>query len=153
MRWPLIGRTERIAAIACGARSAANECVSNSDVEGSGGMTDESATASAVGSPVVAAVRSQVPEFEEAFQAELDAEGPEMGAFQAMSVFATWLRERIDQSSEGPDVHRAFRVVEEIASNESGYPMGRALVTEFVEALTDHARAVPLKGPETLRRN
>jgi hypothetical protein len=116
-------------------------------------MTDESAPASAAGSPVIAAIRSQVPEFEEAFQAELGAEGPDMGAFQAMSVFATWLRERIDQSSEGPDVQRAFRAVEEIASGDSDYPMGRALVTEFVEALTDHARAVRLMGPETLRRH
>jgi hypothetical protein len=74
-----------------------------------------------------------------------------MGAFQAVSLFATWLMNRLDQSSLAPDVRHAFRVIEEIAANDSAYPLGRALVTEFVESLADHARAVRLMGPETLR--
>jgi hypothetical protein len=90
-----------------------------------------------------------VPEFDEPFQRELDAEGPAMGAFQAMSVFAGWLADRIETSPEDSDVQRAFRVVEEVASSD--YPMGRSLVTEFVEALRDNPRAVALMGSETLR--
>lgn len=116
-------------------------------------MADESTPATAIGSPVVAAIRSQIPEFEEAFQTELDAEGHEMGAFQAVGLFATWLRECLDQPSEATTVRRAFRVVEEIAANDRDYPMGRELVTEFVEVVADHARAVPLMGPETLRHH
>jgi hypothetical protein len=96
-------------------------------------MTNEPALASAIGSPVLAVIRSQVPEFEETFQRELDAEGPEMGAFQAMSEFARWLEDRMEAASPGEaDVQRAFRVVEEVAS--SNYVLGRALVTEFVRS-------------------
>ena len=113
-------------------------------------MSDEAPPASAIGSPTVEAIRNQVPEFEEAFRREFEAEGPEMGAFQAMGVFADWLEGRIEQSPGSPDVRRAFRVVEEIASSNH-YPMGRSLVTEFVEALRNNPRAVPLMGPETLR--
>ena len=113
-------------------------------------MTDESAPESAVGSPVVTAIRSQVPEFEEVFVRELGAESGEMGAFQAMSVFAEWLGERIEQSPAGPDVLRAFQTVEGIASS-SDYPLVRALVAEFVEVLWANPRAVPLMGPATLR--
>lgn len=78
-------------------------------------MSDEATPASAVGSPVVDAIRSLVPEFEEAFRKEFEAEGPGMGAFQAMSLFAEWLGSRIEQSPDGTDVRRAFWVVEEIA--------------------------------------
>jgi hypothetical protein len=123
--------------------------VQSLDVGGFGPMTDESGLASAIGSPVVTTLRSQVPEFEGTFQRELDAEGQEMGAFQAMSVFAGWLADRIEESPEDPDVQRAFRVVEEVASGD--YPMGRSLVTEFVEALQDNPRAVGLMGSETRR--
>ncbi|MEQ4208857.1 hypothetical protein [Actinopolymorpha sp. B9G3] len=116
-------------------------------------MTDETGPTSAIGSPVLAKIRSQVPEFEEPFQRELDAEGPEMGAFQGMSVFAGWLRARVEASPAEPDVQRAFRVVEEVASSDDpmGHPMGRLLVTEFVEALRDNPCAVALMGSETLR--
>lgn len=112
-------------------------------------MTDETAPATAMGSPVIVTIRNQVPEFEEVFRQELDVEGPEMGAFQAISVFADWLEDRIQRSPESPDVRRAFRVVEEVASGS--FPMGGPLVTEFVEALRDNPRAVSLMGPETLR--
>ncbi len=113
-------------------------------------MIEESAPASAIGSPVLARIRGQVPEFELAFQMELEAEGLEMGAFQAMSVFADWLAKRLENSPEGTDVQRAFHVVEEIASTDD-FPMGRSLVTEFVEALRDNPRAVRLMGPDTRR--
>ena len=112
-------------------------------------MTNEPAPASAIGSPVLATIRSQMPEFEETFQRELDAEGAEMGAFQAMSVFAGWVAERVEASAEEPDVQRAFRVVEEVVSSD--YPMRRELVTEFVEALRGNQRAVAMMGSETLR--
>ena len=58
-------------------------------------MTDNAAPASALGSPVIVAIRNRAPGFEEAFQAALEDEGPDMGAFQAMSVFADWLAGRI----------------------------------------------------------
>lgn len=116
-------------------------------------MTNESAgPASAVGSPVIAAIRSQVPEFDEAFLRALETDEGQMGAFQAMSVFAEWVEDRLEHSPQSPEVLRAFTAVEEIASS-SQYPMGRALVTEFVEALTNHPRAVLLMGPETLRQH
>ena len=112
-------------------------------------MNDESAPSSALGSPVLAKIRTEVPEFEESFQRELVAEGPEMGAFQGMSAFAEWLAPRLNVSGDHV-VERAFRVVEELTSTD--LPMSRPLVTEFVEALSDNPRAVALMGPETLRR-
>jgi hypothetical protein len=113
-------------------------------------MTDDSAPASAIGSPVIARIRSQVPEYDEPFLRELDAEGNEMGAFQAMGIFAEWLAERLQASPDEPAVQRAFLVVEEIASSRD-YPMGRALVAEFVEAVQGIPSAVALMGSETLR--
>lgn len=106
--------------------------------------------ASAVGSPVVAAIRSRVPEFDGAFLRALAAEEGEMGAFQAMSLLAEWVADRIERSPHSLDALPAFAVVEEIASS-SEYPMGRALVTEFVEALADSPRAIALMGAETVR--
>jgi hypothetical protein len=114
-------------------------------------MTDEPADrASAVASPVVAAIRSRVPDFDAAFLRALDDEEGEMGAFQAMSVLAEWVEDRIQHSPQSLDALPAFAAVEEIASS-SEYPMGRALVTEFVEALGDSPRAIALMGAETLR--
>jgi hypothetical protein len=86
-------------------------------------MTDDPALASATGSPVIATIRSQVPEFEAPFQRELDTDGNEVGAFQAMSTFAEWLAERLQASPDDPAVQRAFLVVEEIACSRA-YPMG-----------------------------
>ncbi len=83
------------------------------------------------------------------FLRELDAESGEMGAFQAMSVFAEWLGYRIEQSPDSLEVLRAFQTVEGIASSND-YPLGRELVTEFVEVLRDNPRAISLMGPETL---
>ena len=112
-------------------------------------MNDESDLASALGSPVLALVRSDVPEFEDSFQQELADEGPEMGAFQAMSAFAAWLSRRIVASPGDAAVERAFQVVDEVAASD--LPMGRELVTEFVEALQDDRAAFALMGSETLR--
>ena len=114
-------------------------------------MTDEPVDrASAVNSPVIVAIRSRVPEFDGAFLRALDDEEDEMGAFQAMSVLAEWVEDRIEHSPQSLDALPAFAAVEEIASS-SEYPMGRELVTEFVEALADSPRAIALMGPETVR--
>ena len=108
----------------------------------------ESGPVSATGSAVLATIRARVPEFEETFQTELRAEDGEMGAFQAMSVFASWLNRQVQESPASPTVQRAFGAVEEIASR-GDYPMGPSLVTEFVEALSDSSRAASLMGPNT----
>jgi len=113
-------------------------------------MTNDASPASAVGAPVVKTIRERVPEFEQAFQEALNDEGPDMGAFQAMSVFAGWLAERIEASPENSVEQQAFAVIEEVASS-ADYPMGRSLVTEFVGALRDNPRAVALMGPATVR--
>ena len=119
-------------------------------MEGSLPITDNAAWDSAIGSSEIVTLRNDVPGFEVAFKQALDDEGPEMGAFQAMSVFASWLEGRIEQSPKGPDVRQAFRVVEAIATTDT-YPLGRELVAEFVEALWGNPTAIQFMGPETLR--
>ncbi len=112
-------------------------------------MSDNASIVSAIGSPEITAIRRAVPAFERAFQRELEDEGPEMGSFQAMSLFARWVDGLIKEAPEHPDVLQAFGVVEEIAST-STYPLGRPLVTEFVEALWGNKEATRLMGPSTV---
>ncbi|CAM3776594.1 hypothetical protein NOMA109596_10320 [Nocardioides marinus] len=113
-------------------------------------MAENSDVTSAVGSPVVAMLRTQVPAFEATFQVHLVEEENELGAFQAVSVFAAWLANRLTESPEAADVRRGFRVVEDVAVGD--YPLGHELVTEFVEALADYPQAVERMGPETRLR-
>ncbi len=72
-----------------------------------------------------------------------------MGSFHAMSLFARWVDPLIKEAPEHPDVQQAFGVIEEIASTNT-YPLGRPLVTEFVEALGGNNEAIRLMGPSTV---
>lgn len=103
-------------------------------------------SADALRSPVVAKIREVVPEFEEGFQSALADEDGEMGSFQAISTFAAWLIQRLQVGPGGPEIERSFAVVERIASSAE-FPMGRALVTEFVEAISHSSKAIGLLGP------
>ncbi|MBO9520808.1 MAG: hypothetical protein J7518_04645 [Nocardioidaceae bacterium] len=102
-------------------------------------------SADALRSPVVSKIRETVPEFEDSFQTALAEEDGELGSFQAMSAFATWLIQRMQAGPDVPEVDRSFYVVEQIASSED-YPMGRALVTEFVEAVGHSSKAISRLG-------
>lgn len=110
-------------------------------------MAKDLEVASAIGSPVVTLLRTQVPAFEATFQRLLIEEENEMGAFQAVSVFADWLANRLGESPEAVEVRRGFQVIEDVAGSD--YPLGRELVREFVEALADDPEAVNRMGPET----
>ena len=103
-------------------------------------------SADALRSPVVSKIREEIPEYEDSFQRALADEDGEMGSFQAMSTFAAWLIQRLQVGTEAPEVERSFAVVERIASSAE-YPMGRALVTEFVEAMGDSPEAIRRLGP------
>ncbi len=103
-------------------------------------------SANALRSRVVSKIREEIPAFEHSFQAALADEDGEMGSFQAMSTFAAWLLRRLQVDPEAPDVERSFSVVERIAGSAE-YPMGRALVTEFVEAIGDSPEAISRLGP------
>lgn len=103
-------------------------------------------SADALQSPVVSAIRREIPEFENSFQTALVDEDGEMGSFQAMSTFAAWLMQRLQVSPGAPEIARSFAVVERIAS-AANLPMGRALVTEFVEAISGSAQAINHLGP------
>jgi len=102
-------------------------------------------SADALRSPVVSKIREEIPEFEESFQTALADEGGAMGSFQAMSTFAAWLMQRLQVGPGAPEVDRSFAVVERIASSTE-YPMGRALVTEFVEAIGASSEAIARLG-------
>jgi hypothetical protein len=100
----------------------------------------------ALRSPVVSKIREEIPEFEDSFQTALVDEDGEMGSFQAMSTFGAWLTRCLQVDPGAPEVQRSFSVVEQIASSAE-YPMGRALVTEFVEAIGDSSEAIGRLGP------
>lgn len=103
-------------------------------------------SADALRSPVVSTIRETVPEFEDSFQTAVAEEDGEMGSFQAMSAFATWVIQRMQTDPRLPEVVRSFDVVEQIANSED-YPMGRALVTELVEAASHSSEAIRRLGP------
>jgi hypothetical protein len=108
-------------------------------------------TLDAVRSEAIAAVRAAVPEFEDAFQAELREEEGQLGSFQAMSVFARWTLERL-QSDPGSDaVPRAFQVVERLIADNT-LELGDALAGEFIEIVWDVPAAVELMGELTRER-
>jgi hypothetical protein len=97
----------------------------------------------ALGSPVIQAIRREVPEFEATFQAELLAEEGDMESFQAMSTFASWVLARQATDPQAVEVKRAFAVVEDlVASNQGG-----ELIVEFIEVIIGHENAVSCLGP------
>lgn len=108
-------------------------------------------TARASESAEVHLLRHSVPEFEPIFQNELLAEDGGLGAFQAVSVLADWVRERLDGDTEGDAVQRAFDAVERLITDDQ-YPLGDALAAEFIEAIWDHPLAAGRMGPRTRAR-
>lgn len=101
----------------------------------------------ALRSAEISLIRHAVPEFEPRFQLELREEEGELGSFQAMSVFAEWVLERLDVAPGAPDTFRAFAAVEAIAV--SSFPLGRPLAAEFVEAVWSRPGAVLRLGEAT----
>ena len=108
-------------------------------------------TADASGSAEVRLLRRSVPEFEPTFQDELRAEDGELGAFQAVSVLADWVRDRLDGDTDGDAVQRAFDAVERLISDDD-YPLGDALAAEFIEVVWDHPQAPARMGAATRAR-
>lgn len=108
-------------------------------------------TADALGSAEVSLLRQSVPEFEPVFQEELDAEDGELGAFQAVSVLADWVRDRLDRHADDDAVDRAFGAVERLITDDE-YPLGDALATEFIEVVWDHPDARAHMGAATRER-
>lgn len=108
-------------------------------------------TADALGSPEVTSLRQAVPEFEATFQEEFDAEDGELGAFQATSAFAEWVRNRLDDPSGDDAIRRAFAAVERLII-DSHFPLGDALAAEFIEGTWDHPRAEAHMGAATRGR-
>jgi hypothetical protein len=105
----------------------------------------------ALTAPELTMVRAAVPEFESAFQRELSEEGPEFGAFQAMSAFAAWVGDRLREGQADDVTRRAFDAVEHLIA-DNGMPLGDALAAEFIEALWLSDEARTLMGPQTRAR-
>jgi len=71
----------------------------------------------------------------------------EIGSFQAMSIFAEWVLDRLEVAPDAADTLRPFAAVEEVAASSS--PLGRPLVTGFVDAVWSRADAVGGMGEST----
>lgn len=108
-------------------------------------------TVDAVGSPEVGLVRREVPEFEPVFQEVLVEEEGELGAFQALSVFADWVCVRLENGDDEDAVRRAFDAVERLFADE-GFPLGDALAAEFIEVVWANPQAVERMGARTRER-
>lgn len=108
-------------------------------------------TADAVGSPEVGLIRRDVPEFESVFQQELCEEDGELGAFQALSVLADWVCDRLANGGEEDAVRRVFAAVERLIADD-GFPLGDALAAEFIEVIWDYPGAVEWMGAKTRDR-
>ncbi len=108
-------------------------------------------TGDAVTSPEVSMVRREVPEFERAFQWEPNEERGEMGPFQAMSLLADWVAERLASAPDDDAARRAFDSVEKLITDHE-YHLGDALAAEFIEGIWHLPQAGPLMGPGTRQR-
>lgn len=105
-------------------------------------------SADAIRSPVISKIREEVPEFEDTFQATLLEEEGELGSFEAMSTFAAWVLDTLRTNRHAPAIERSFSIIEHVAGAGT-YPMGQALVTEFVEAIGVQPDAISLLGPSS----
>ncbi len=101
--------------------------------------------------PEIQKIRAEVPEFESTFQEVLQDEEGDLGVFQAMSTFATWVRSRLDEASTAPEIQRSFAAIEHLLTARY-YQLADALVTEFIEVVFDHPKALEHMGPATLKR-
>lgn len=101
-------------------------------------------------SPEIDALRAAVPEFEGRFQAELVEEDGELGPFQAISRFATWVLARVD-AGDADAARRALDAIEHLIDDRR-FELGDALAAEFVEVVGDDPRLFALMGPRTRER-
>lgn len=108
-------------------------------------------TGDATASSEVGLIRREVPEFEPTFQEELRAEDGELGAFQAVSLLAEWVRGHVDAGTEDDAVRRAFNAIEQLIVDQH-FALGDALAAEFIEATWDHPAAREHMGPMTRER-
>lgn len=108
-------------------------------------------TPDAVVSLELGLVRREVPEFERVFQGELREEDGQLGAFQAFSLLADWVRDRLEDGTDEDAVMRTFAAIERLVTDE-GFPLGDALAAEFIEAIWDHPSANERMGPTTRER-
>lgn len=99
----------------------------------------------------ISKIREAVPEFEATFQEELRAEDGELGAFQATSLFARWVGERIHGGDSDDASRRAFQAVEDLITDRD-VELGDELAAEFIEALWNAPDAHALMGPRTRER-
>jgi hypothetical protein len=70
----------------------------------------------------------------------------ELGAFQATSLFARWVGERIHGGDSGDASRRAFQAVEDLITFRD-VELGDELAAEFIEALWNAPDAHALMGP------
>lgn len=108
-------------------------------------------TGDALNSHEVCLIRRCVPEFEDAFSEELREEDGEMGAFQAVSVLADWVADRLRRSPDDDAARRTFDAVEQLITDEQ-LQLGDALAAEFIEGIWDVPTAEALMGPRTRER-
>lgn len=105
----------------------------------------------AVNSPAISRIRAAIPEFEDTFQEELREEDGELGPFQAMSLFARWVADRVRAGHEGDVPSRALKAIEQLIEDQT-VELGDALAAEFIEQAIDEPRVVELMGPRTRER-
>jgi hypothetical protein len=108
-------------------------------------------TGNATASPEVSLIRREVPEFEPTFQEELREEYGALGSFQAVSVLAEWVCERVEDGTGDDAVRRAFNAIEQLIADHR-FALGDALAAEFIEATWDHPAAREHMGPMTRER-
>lgn len=108
-------------------------------------------TLEAVSNAALTRIRVAVPEFEDAFQEELPDEDGELRAFQAMSLFARWVAERVRETGADDATRCAFQAIEDLIADPQ-IELGDALAAEFVEALWSDPGVVELMGTRTRAR-
>lgn len=99
-------------------------------------------------SPEIALLLSRVPEFNVPLQTELREEESELGAFQAVSLLARWVLERLRESPGDDAARRTFDAVEELL-NHDGLQLASELAVDFVEGVWEDRTALTLMGGRT----
>lgn len=105
----------------------------------------------AADSEAISLIRRSVPEFEPRFREALNEEDGELGVFQAMSVFATWILERLQREPCDDATQRGFSAVERLITDRT-IELGDAVAAEFIEHVWTDPQAVGLMGPRTRAR-
>jgi hypothetical protein len=101
--------------------------------------------------PGISAIRSAVPEFEDALRAEFASEAGQLGSFQAMSCFARWIAAHVAEHGADDVAQRGLAAIEDLITDET-IQLGDALAAEFIENTWDDPALVALMGPRTQER-